>query len=402
MDSFTNSVKINTIASIKEVDKKHWNSLINDGNPFVRHEFLHALEESRCVSSDTGWTPCHLIASSSVITSSNVITGSGDKEIYLIAALPVYLKTHSYGEYVFDWAWADFYQQHGRLYYPKLVVGVPFSPITGPRLLTQTKDDHYQYLLDKFNEKLHLLAEECNASSIHWLFHRREDTKPLQRTGYHSRIGFQYHWENPGVDTFKDYLSNFKSKVRKNIRRERQHICDAGIIFTWKHGVDIDHQDIQNFYDFYLSTVDTHHAYAYLNIEFFQLIRDWLTNNISILMASVDGHLIASALFLENNRTLYGRYWGTNTMISGLHFETCYYQPIDYCLRNGIQYFNAGAQGDHKIRRGLLPLRTYSSHWIRDEALAPAIYNFLKHESSEIDNTIGQLNEHSPFKTTEF
>lgn len=374
-------MNIRVIDSISEISSDAWNRLAGDRNPFVRHEFLSALETSGCVKAETGWQPQHMLLQ------------QGDGEI--VAATPLYLKTHSYGEYVFDWAWADAYQRSGYAYYPKLVAAVPFSPVTGPRILAaELKPER----IAQMGQAARALAIELNASSMHWLFTDRETSTVLADSGYLKRTGFQYHWQNNAYADFEEFLSEFSSEKRKKIRRERRRVREQGIRMEILEGDSIKPRHWDRFYRFYRSTILNHGAIAYLNPDFFHQIGEAMRNNVVLVFAYHGENCVAGAFNLKGNDSLYGRYWGCAGHFDSLHFETCYYSAIDYCIANGLQRFEAGAQGSHKLSRGFLPSETCSMHWLRHAEFSNAVEHFLAREQNGIEFQMNELNEHTPFK----
>lgn len=358
-----------------------WNRLAGD-NPFLRHEFLHALERSRCVGPGTGWESCY------------VLLRSRER---LLGAVPLYRKDHSYGEYVFDWSWADAYTRSGGEYYPKLVAAVPFTPATGNRLLIAP-----DAAATKVAPVLIAATQECverlGASSLHWLFPTAAELETLTAHGFLARVGCQFHWSNPGYRDFADYLGAMTAHKRKNIRRERRQVHEAGVTLTVLQGAALTAEHWNIFYRFYRSTVRAHGAIAYLTREFFHSLGAAMPERCVLTLARRGDEYVGAAFALRNAHTLYGRYWGGRSDIPGLHFETCYYTPIEYCIAEGIQRYEAGAQGEHKLARGFAPTPTYSAHWLRDRALHRAVADFLKREQQNVGYYIDELNEHLPFR----
>ncbi|MDA8389585.1 MAG: GNAT family N-acetyltransferase [Gammaproteobacteria bacterium] len=348
--------------------------------PFMRHAFLAALEEAGCVGAGTGWSP------------EMMLVCEGDRPL---AAVALYRKSHSYGEYVFDWAWARAYQQAGIRYYPKLVVASPFTPVTGRRLLCAA--DAPADLAVTVHDALQTHARTTGASSIHWLFTGPEDTRRLADAGLLLRTGYQFHWHNEGWRDFTDFLGALTHVKRKSIRRERQSLVDAGVRFTFHEGPDVTEAQWDLFYGFYRATIEKYGAIPYLTRRFFSLLGERVPGTL-LLMAEHAGRAIAGALYVRDTDTLYGRYWGTVSPLPGLHFETCYYQAIDYCLQNGLQRFEAGAQGPHKLSRGFLPATTSSLHWLDHPSFNQAVADFLARERAGLEYQLTELNEHSPFR----
>ncbi len=375
-------MNIRTINQLSEVSAADWNNLAGKQNPFVQHEFLSALEHSGCVCPNTGWQPQHLLVE--------------DETHQLLAAVPMYLKTHSYGEYVFDWAWADAYERSGYAYYPKLISAVPFSPVTGPRILCQPATD--SNTIEQIGIAARTLAQDLGASSMHWLFTTPETTTTLTDTGYLQRTGFQYHWSNNEYQSFDHYLESFSSAKRKKIRRERRLVREQGIQMRIVEGEDITPEHWDQFHSFYRSTILNHGAIAYLNQDFFNEIGETMHDNIVFVFAHQNNRCIAGALNLKGCDTLYGRYWGCEQHFDSLHFEACYYSAIEYCIANRLKRFEAGAQGGHKLSRGFLPTPTYSAHWLMQQEFSNAVERYLQQEQNGIEYQLNELNEHTPFK----
>ncbi|WP_097458835.1 GNAT family N-acetyltransferase [Mangrovitalea sediminis] len=365
------SLTLEWLDSLARIDADDWNALAGTDNPFVRHEFLLSLEESRCVSPQTGWTPHHLLLRNS------------DSD--LVALAPTYLKTHSRGEYVFDWGWADAYDRYGVPYYPKLLTAVPFTPSTGPRLIIRpgyNAADIGRLIADALQDK----ALETGLSSWHILFPDQASFDALRDAGFSIRLGCQFHWHNEGFRDFDDFLGGMTARKRKCIRRERRSVDEQDIRFQTFEGADIDDTVLDAFYDFYCATYFKRGQPPYLNQEFFRLLRERMPEQLLLVMALKDNRYVAGALFLKNRDTLFGRYWGCLEEYNHLHFETCYYQGIDYCIRSGLSRFDAGAQGEHKIQRGFRPILTQSLHWIAHPDFRAAIDRFLEEETPEVES----------------
>jgi predicted N-acyltransferase len=373
--------------SISEIPEARWDALLPGRNPFLTHRFLNAMEVSGCVGRDTGWQPRHF-----------VIT-SGAADAALIAAMPCYEKSHSYGEYVFDWAWADAYHNAGLDYYPKLLCAVPFTPVTGPRLLFDPSCPENRESITKVMVDSTIgYARDRHMSSIHWLFTDEEETTQLMTRGLIQRVGSQFHWENNDYEYFGDFLAALTSKKRKNIKRERRRVTDAGIEYRWLTGPELDSGHWDTMYNFYLSTIYRYGARTYLNRELFGLLAENMSDDILLIFAYDGDRPIAGGIYFLGDSTLYGRYWGSLDDYHSLHFETCYYQPIEYCIVNGLQRFEAGAQGSHKLARGLLPSNTYSVHWLADPRFADAVSRYTREEQEQIERYTELLNDHSPFR----
>ena len=374
---------IDTLSGIPAAD---WNRLQTGGNPFLRHEFLATLERTGCTSRETGWHPQHLV----------VYTDSGD-EPRLIGAVPLYLKSHSYGEYVFDWAWANAYAQAGLNYYPKLVAGVPFTPVTGPRLLIAADQDRASIARLLISGALEL-AEQRGVSSLHWLFTPEDDAGLLEQQGHLRRTGYQFHWRNRGYADFDDFLASLSSPKRKKIRRERRYVHEAGIRMTVLTGDALAPAHWDRFYQFYRSTVDEHGAIPYLSHEFFRTLGETMPESTVLILAQKGEQTVAGALYLRGEDSLYGRYWGSMDTYHSLHFETCYYQAIEYCIKSGLRRFEAGAQGEHKLSRGFLPTATFSAHWLSQPEFSHAVSQFLERERNGVEFYLDELHGHSPYR----
>ncbi|QGZ42089.1 hypothetical protein IP92_05521 [Pseudoduganella flava] len=347
-------------------------------NPFLSYAFLHALHESGSASAKTGWQPQYLAL------------WDGDE---LAAALPLYVKSHSYGEYVFDWAWADAYHRNGIEYYPKLLSAIPFTPVTGPRLLA--RDEQARAALVAF---LCEQQEAAGTSSTHVLYPPEAQASALHDAGFMLRSGVQFHWLNQDYPDFDAFLASLEHKKRKNIRAERRKVLDAGVTLRRVRGSDATEADWRFFHRCYKNTYAEHHSSPYLNLDFFQRIGAAMPDNILLVIAERHGRPIAASLLIHTADTLYGRYWGALEHVPCLHFETAYYQPLEFCIEQRIGTFEGGAQGEHKMARGFLPTRTWSAHWLAHPAFADAVERFLERESGGIDAYMNELNERNPFK----
>ena len=365
------------VDALTAVTAGEWDSLAG-GDPFLSHEFLSALHESGCASPATGWTPQYILLR---------------KNGALEAAMPLYLKTHSYGEYVFDWAWADAYYRHGVEYYPKLLSAVPFTPVTGPRLLAATDEAR-----DRLVASALALARELRVSSLHCLFATRQEAQRMVARGMMPRTTIQFHWANLGYASFDEFLQSFSHDKRKKVRQERRKVADAGIRFKWLEGDEIRERDWAFFNRCYRQTYREHGSSPYLNLEFFSRIGRTMPQHTVMIVAERDGAAIASSLNLRGPGRLCGRYWGALQHHPALHFETCYYQGIDYCISRGIATFEGGSRGEHKLARGLLPVETCSAHWLARPEFADAIEKFLEREATGLEGYVDELNERSPFK----
>lgn len=368
--------------SLADVSAQDWNALAGDRNPFLRHEFLAALERHHCVGAQAGWLPRHIVVSEGT---------------HLLGVAPMYLKHNSYGEFVFDWAWAEAYRHSGLRYYPKLVVAVPYTPATGPRLLL-AKTERQNEVADHLIRGALDYARETRVSSLHWLFTTEEDTRRLERHGLLRRAGCQFHWENPGYRDFNDFLSDFSAEKRKKVKRERRRVQEAGIEIEVLRGGQITDRQWDIFHHFYSSTFWKKGGIASLTLDFFKDLGQRMPENVLLVLASYKGRYVAGAFNLAGKDTLYGRHWGCMEEFHSLHFEVCYYRAIDFCIAQGLRRFEAGAQGEHKISRGFLPAPTWSAHWLSHPALNRAVEHFLAQEAASMEYYMDELDEHSPFK----
>jgi hypothetical protein len=376
------SLHLRTLASIREVDAADWNALAR-GDPFLRHEFLAALEASECIGPATAWRPCHMLAESN----------TGD----LAGAFPLYWKYDSRGEFVFDWSWADAYDRAGLRYYPKLVSASPFTPATGNRLLIRDPATTDAVAAKLVGGAL-ALAEERHASSLHVLFPRSSERSQFLERGFLERKGCQFHWHNEGYVDFDDFLSRFSSAKRKKAKRERRRIAEAEIRFEHLRGDEPSPSDWDAIYEFYARTFLRRGRPPYLNRAFFDQIVATMPENLVVILARFERRPIATAICFRSDDTLYGRYWGSIADFHSLHFEACYYQGIEYCIRHGLELFEPGTQGEHKISRGFSPRPTWSYHWIREPAFREAIETFVHQEAAHVDDYIDYLDDHVPYR----
>lgn len=360
--------ELETCQRISDLPKHIWEQFAGRDNPFLRYEFFQSLEESGCTTADTGWQPSHLIVR------------EGED---VVGVAPAYLKYHSMGEYVFDWAWADAYQRYGVPYYPKLLIAVPFTPSRGPRLMMA---DHVRNALapPALSSGLDTLCEEIGAHSWHLLFPDEADQALLHEPEELHRIGCQFHWHNRDYRHFDDFLATLTSRKRKSIRRERRQVAEQGITFRRFSGQGLPDTILSAFYVFYQATYLKRGQRPYLNKRFFQLLRDRLPEHLEIVMAVKEDRMIAGALFLTGGDTLYGRYWGCLDEFDHLHFETCYYQGIEMAIELGLTRFDAGAQGEHKLVRGFEPTLTHSWHGILHEGFREPIREFTLEEAAQV------------------
>jgi hypothetical protein len=372
------------IQHIDEIDRGTWNALGAEPYPFLRHEFLAALESQDCLGERFGWLPRH-------------VTLWDDNK--LVGAVPLYLKFNSYGEFVFDWAWADAYERNGQRYYPKLVSASPYTPATGPKLLVHpaAPGDTRRLLIETCVE----LARQSGSSSLHWLFTEADEIEELKQSGQLHRVGCQFHWQNAGYADFDAFLATLTSAKRKNIRKERRRVREAGIEFRLLDGHSASASDWETFQQLYESTFHRKSGMPTLSLGFFTTLAATLPDGVLLILADHQGETVAAAFCLVGADTLYGRHWGCNSYFRDLHFEACYYQGLDFCIRHGLTRFEPGAQGEHKVARGFLPVATHSAHWLADQRFREAIARHLDHERAGMDEYIAEMARHSPYRTIE-
>ena len=377
-------MRIRVLDNVAEVAAGEWNTLAGGAHPFLRHEFLNALETSKCVSAETGWQPCHLLLL--------------DDEDTTIGAMPLYLKSHSRGEFVFDWAWASAYQRAGHDYYPKLLSAIPFTPVAGPRFLSgrgaAESGDTPSLLLAGAVE----LADRLEASSLHCLFPTPEDAAWMKSRGMMLRTDCQFHWKDDGYEDFSDYLMTFSSAKRKKVNRERRRVREARIRFETLSGDSLNPELWETLYPLYAASYLKRGQYPYLNHEFFERVTREMPESLVVFLARLDGEAVALAICFRSDTALYGRYWGSTGYYHSLHFETCYYQGIEYCIREGLKLFDPGVQGEHKLARGFMPETSYSTHWVRHEGFADALSGYLASEREQVARYVEIAGEHTPFK----
>jgi predicted N-acyltransferase len=370
------------LGSISKIDASHWNALAGPEQPFLRHEFLLATEQSGCAVARTGWMPQHLIIE--------------DQDGVPAAALPLFRKTHSRGEFVFDFSWASAYAQHGIAYYPKLLSAVPFTPVSGPRLLIGAAGEPAVLTKALIGAALEFARSE-NVSSWHVLFPTDAAAAELEHAGLVLRRDCQFHWFNQGYASFEEFLSTFTAEKRKKAKRERRRVAEAGIEFDTRHGGDMTDALWEAIYGFYADTFYRHGHDPYLNLSFFKRVAAALPDSIMIKIARIGTTPIAAAIFFVGADALYGRYWGAGGNYHSLHFETCYYQGIEYCIEKKLQRFEPGTQGEHKVPRGFVPTLTRSAHYIADPRFAAAIRDFARREARGVDDYAASVNEHVPY-----
>lgn len=371
--------------SLEAIDAGEWNALVGDF-PFLRHEFLIALERHGAVGREFGWIPYYLI-----------LRDAADGPI--AAAAPTFLKTNSYGEFVFDFAWAHAYERNGLPYYPKMVAAAPYTPATGPRLLVAPRRD-FQSTAHALIDALCRHGEELQLSSVHWLFPNERDQVALQQQGLLLRTDIQYHWANADYRDFDDFLDRFSSRKRKKARRERRRVAEQGIELVRRGGDEMDAAEWARAHHFYESTFERKWNVPVLTRAFFEEIGRTMGERIVVVFARHGGRDVAGAILFRGGDTLYGRYWGCDADYHSLHFEACYYQGIDYAIAHGLQRFEPGAQGEHKIARGFLPVYTQSAHWIRHPGFREAIEDYLQRERALIVERYHELQAESPFRAS--
>lgn len=385
-----NTFTAKVINSINAVDARAWDSCAGqdrpDANPFVRHDFYSALEDSKSVCAEDGWQPQHI-----------VIEDAAGK---ILACTAMYLKSHSYGEYVFDHSWANAYQRAGGRYYPKLQCAVPFTPVTGPRLMVRSDQDETirVELQTALMGTMIELAKQRRVSSVHVTFSAEAEQKLMTDAGFLPRIGEQYHWKNEGYGSFDDFLGAMSSRKRKNIRKEREKANSLGVRIETLVGADIKPHHWDAFYQFYVGTSDKKWGQAYLTREFFDLLSQRMPEAVLLVMGFEGDKPVCGAINLRGENTLFGRNWGGIVDYPFLHFECCYYRAIDFAIEHKLEWVEAGAQGQHKIQRGYLPRATYSAHWIADPRFKDAVARFLDEEREAVARRIEALEDWGPFK----
>ncbi|QGM21970.1 GNAT family N-acetyltransferase [Spiribacter sp. 2438] len=375
-------MELQAIPAIGDISAAQWNALAGTDNPFLRHEFLSALETHGAVSRENGWAPHHLL-----------LWQDGE----LMGAAPAYLKGNSRGEFVFDFAWAHAYERNGLAYYPKLIIAVPYSPINGPRMLLAPgypAEGLRQALADGARQ----MVEEMELSSVHWLFADAKEIEALQDCDYSLRLGCQYHWYNAGYADFDDFLAGMSSKKRKNIRRERRRVSDQGLHLRTLHGDEIEPDLWDALHGFYAKTFYEHGNLPVISRDCFAELGKQMTDRMVVFVAEDAGRPVAAAICFRSSDTLFGRYWGSERDYDGLHFEACYYQGIEYCIRHGLTRFEPGAQGEHKVPRGFLPTLTRSAHHLTDARFRAAVDDFLDRERPAVHAFAADLMRDAPFR----
>jgi predicted N-acyltransferase len=380
-------LKAEVVGRIADLEASEWDALDRSGHPFTRHAFLAALEDTGCVGEDTGWIPSHLVVRES-------------RRGRLVAAVPQYLKSHSWGEFVFDWSWAQSYLRAGLEYYPKQLAAIPFTPVTGPRMLvgagisqeeaTELREDLAGLLLET--------ARRAGASGAHVNFTLEDDQSALERAGFMRRHDCRFLWRNRGYRSFDEFLATFRADKRKKAKRERRKVAEAGITFRTLRGEGIDRAEWQVIFGFSERTFLRHGNGHYLNVAFLQSVSRALPGTVMVKLAERDGRPLAASVFFEGGGWLYGRYWGAAHVEDSLHFEACYYQGIEYCIERGLACFDPGTQGEHKIARGFEPTRTLSAHWLEHAGFRSAVGRYLERERDAIDAYITEATQHLPYQ----
>jgi uncharacterized protein len=375
--------QLSIVGNLDQIQADRWNALAGRQNPFVRHEFLRALETGECVGDSTGWYPRHALL---------------ERDGELVGAMPMYIKTNSYGEFVFDWAFADAYERHGLSYYPKLVVAVPFTPATGPRLLLGDVPAERERVSAALVNGALAFARQEDISSVHWLFPPEEQQQLLTDAGLLQRTGYQFHWTNPGYRDFQDFLDCLTHKRRKEIRRERRDVESAGLEIEVLWGRDAEERHWHAFHQFYCAIYDRKWGFPTLTLDFFLTLGEQMPDEALLILASNSGRYVAGTYSVCGEDTLFGRTWGCTEQHRGLHFELCYYQHIELAIARGLRQLEAGAQGEHKVSRGFLPTPTFSAHWFAHPSFNRAIGEFVDNEACDVASYISASAAHSPFK----
>ncbi len=385
--SVSTDINFSFISSLKNVQRVDWNALLEDDNPFLCYEFLSALEQNDCLGEKYGWYPHHLIVRD--------IAGA------LIAATPLYIKTNSYGEFVFDWSWASAYEQAGLNYYPKLISSIPYTPATGKRLLLSPKLSSEQQVdvASKMIQATLSESEKLNMSGTHWLFNEADECNYFREQGQMFRLGCQYHWHNHNYESFDQFLDKFISRKRKKVKQERRYVKEQNIEIKRMHGNELNEEQWQQIHRFYESTFYRKSGIPTLSLDFFKEVGSTMGEQIVLVLSYSDEQLVACAINFRSSHTLYGRFWGCTHAFHSLHFEACYYQGIEYAIFNKLKVYEPGAQGEHKISRGFLPTKTWSAHSIHDSRFEPSIRDFCKREQEYIQQNYDELMMLSPYRS---
>jgi len=383
------ALRSEVVSDLSTVTADEWNSLVPGNYPFLRFTFLRALERQHCLGERFGWIPQHVL----------MRNGAG----VLQGAVPLYLKFNSYGEFVFDWSWADAFERAGGRYYPKLVSASPYTPATGPKLLTRVS--HHPPaatapagIEEQLVQAVLAHAKQLGVSSLHWLFTPQNETAVLQKHGFMRRTGCQFHWENRDYASFDDFLGAFNSAKRKSVRRERRRITEQGIRLRRVNGHDATEAEWATFHRLYESTFDKRGGIPTLSKAFFLELAEHDPESVLLILAYDGAEIVAAAFDLVGVDSLFGRHWGCFADYHSLHFEACYYQGLDYCIEHGLQRFESGAQGEHKISRGFLPTPTWSAHWLDNREFSDAIERFLGAETQHMVDYIDEMGTHSPYR----
>ena len=397
----SSTIEFQAVPSINDIPAEAWDACANPRqlngraletsscsgrevyNPFISHAFYQALEASRSAWARTGWAPQHLIAK---------------RDGQIVGVVPCYLKSHSRGEYVFDWGWADAYERAGGRYYPKLQVSVPFTPATGPRLLVREDISDAAEVRELLAKGLMALCRTVGASSVHVTFARKDEWELLAGNGFLQRTDKQFHWENPGYATFDDFLGALNSRHRKQVKRERREAVADGITIECLTGKDLSEAAFDAFFRFYTETGSRKWGSPYLTRDFYSRVGATMADDILLVMARRNGRWIAGAINFIGSETLFGRHWGAIEHHPFLHFEVCYYQAIEFAIRRGLKRVEAGAQGEHKLARGYMPTETFSAHYIPDPGFRRAVADYLKHERQHVSHAVSELSEYTPFR----
>jgi uncharacterized protein len=375
-------VNVTLNGSYFEIDRDDWDALLGEPSaacPMLRWEFLSGLEQTGCTTAESGWQPIPLTVR--------------DDHGNLVGAAPLYVKGHSYGEYVFDWAWADAYQRAGLDYFPKLLVAIPFSPIPGARLLAKSAEIRAELM-----NALQTQVESAGLSSAHALFPDDTDLAALKSAGWLIRENVQFHWHNPGYGSFDDYLAALTQPKRKKVKAERRKVREANVSTRMIEGPEVTPGELAFFYQCYERTYLEHRSTPYMSLEFFEHLRRSMPENIVICIAQREGRPIAASFFMRGDAVLYGRYWGATERVDCLHFEVAYYAPIEWAIGQGILRFEGGAQGEHKLARGFEPVKTYSAHWLAEPRFKDAVARYLERESHGIEAYVNELEARNPVR----
>ena len=376
-------MRLEFVSAIADIGYDAWQSLCSGDYPFMRYEFLHALEHSRACCEETGWQPQHIVVR--------------DKNNTLLAVAPCYLKHHSYGAYIFDWAWADAYRRHGLAYYPKLLAAIPFTPVTGARVAIREHIDRgaiYRLIVDACQSR----CRTEQLSSFHVLYPQQAHSQLWYEEGLLPRASYQYHWFNEGYQDFNHFLDGMKSRKRKAIRKERAAVEAQNIDIQRIKGVNVSPQEWRAFHHFYQLTYAKRSGHGgYLPLTFFERLSDTMAEQLLLIVARREDEIVAASLFFMSHNTLFGRYWGCSCELEFLHFELCYYQGIDFCIEHGLSRFDAGAQGEHKIARGFRPIATCSNHWLADQRFHQAVAQYVAEEAAGVDRYLLEAADQLPF-----